>query len=86
MKQILLKATLRNMEMRKVIWVKQHGFTKDRSCGTNHVVFYDRVTVSVDRRRAIGVIYPDLKGGFEKEGGRLFRKDCGNRTRRNGFK
>jgi len=41
MEHILLEAILRHMEDREVIWENHHDFTKDKSCLTNIMDFYD---------------------------------------------
>ncbi|KAK4821004.1 hypothetical protein QYF61_010735 [Mycteria americana] len=61
MEQIILSAITRHVQDNQVIWPSQQGFMKGRSCLTNLISFYDKVSHSVDEGKAVDVVYLDLK-------------------------
>ena len=42
-----------------------HVFMKDRSCLTNLISFYDRVTLLVDEGKAVDILYLDFNKAFD---------------------
>lgn len=62
--QILLSARMGHVLDNKGIRLNQHGFRKDRSCLTELVTFYDKVTCFVDEGKAVGVVYLDFSKAF----------------------
>ena len=43
----------------------EHGFTNGRSCPTNLISFYDKVTCLVDEGKAVDVVYLDFSKAFD---------------------
>ncbi|CAM5166679.1 unnamed protein product [Natator depressus] len=65
MEQVLKESTLKHLEERKMIRNSQHGFTKGKSCLTNLIAFYDKITGSVDEGKAVDVLFLDFSKAFD---------------------
>ncbi|KAK4828143.1 hypothetical protein QYF61_023959 [Mycteria americana] len=65
MEQIILSAITRHVEDNQGIKPSQHGFRKGRSCLTNLISFYDKVTHLVDEGKAVDVVYLDFSKAFD---------------------
>ncbi|KAK4829760.1 hypothetical protein QYF61_006484 [Mycteria americana] len=65
MEQIILTAITRHVEDNQGINPSQHGFRKGRSCLTNLISFYDKVTRLVDEGKAVDVVYLDFSKAFD---------------------
>ncbi|KAK4817141.1 hypothetical protein QYF61_002875 [Mycteria americana] len=63
--QIILSAITRHVENNQGIKPSQHGFRKGRSCLTNLISFYDKVTRLVDEGKAVDVVYLDFSKAFD---------------------
>ncbi|GAB0209228.1 hypothetical protein GRJ2_003388500 [Grus japonensis] len=65
MEQIILSAIMWHVQDNQVIRPSQHGFVKGRSCLTNLISFYDKVTLLVDEGKAVDVVYLDFNKAFD---------------------
>ncbi|KAK4815187.1 LOW QUALITY PROTEIN: hypothetical protein QYF61_021047 [Mycteria americana] len=65
MEQIILTAITRHVENNQGIKPSQHRFRKGRSCLTNVISFYDKVTRLVDEGKAVDVVYLDFSKAFD---------------------
>ncbi|KAK4831113.1 hypothetical protein QYF61_015416 [Mycteria americana] len=65
MEQIILSAITRHVEDNQGIKPSQHGFRKSRSCLTNLISFYDKVTRLMDEGKAVDVVYLDFSKAFD---------------------
>ncbi|KAK4815336.1 hypothetical protein QYF61_000168 [Mycteria americana] len=61
----ILSAITRHVEDNQGIKPSQHGFRKGRSCLTNLISFYDKVTCLVDEVKAVDVVYLDFSKAFD---------------------
>ncbi|XP_071881468.1 uncharacterized protein [Anas platyrhynchos] len=65
MEQILLGVIMRHLKGKQAIRPSQHGFMEGRSCLTNLISFYDKVTLWVDEGKAVDVVYLDFSKAFD---------------------
>ncbi|KAK4818923.1 hypothetical protein QYF61_022100 [Mycteria americana] len=65
MEQIILSAITWHVENNQGIKPSQHGFRKRRSCLTNLISFYDKVTRLVGEGKAVDVVYLDFSKAFD---------------------
>ncbi|KAK4806802.1 hypothetical protein QYF61_005598 [Mycteria americana] len=65
MEQIILSAITQHVQDNQVIRPSKHGFMKGRSCSTNLISFYDKVTCLVDEGKAVNVVYLDFSKAFD---------------------
>ncbi|KAK4809857.1 hypothetical protein QYF61_021317 [Mycteria americana] len=65
MEQIILSAITRHVEDNQGIKPSQHGFRQGRSCLTNLISFYDKVTHLMDEGKAVDVVYLDFSKAFD---------------------
>ncbi|GAB0190286.1 mitochondrial enolase superfamily member 1 [Grus japonensis] len=65
MEQIILSAITQHVQDTQVIRPSQHGFMKVRSCLTNLISFYDKVTCLMDEGKAVDVVCLDFSKPFD---------------------
>ncbi|CAM4373646.1 unnamed protein product [Caretta caretta] len=65
MGQVLKESILKHFDERKVIRNSQHGFTREKSCLTNLIAFYDEITDSVDEGKAVDMLFLDFSKAFD---------------------
>ena len=65
MEQIVLGEIARHVHGIHRIRHSQHRFMKGRSCLSDLISFYDRVTRLVDEGKAVGVVYLDFSKAFD---------------------
>uniref|UniRef100_A0A803SNX3 Reverse transcriptase domain-containing protein n=1 Tax=Anolis carolinensis TaxID=28377 RepID=A0A803SNX3_ANOCA len=66
LEKIIKEVVCEHLETNAVIANSQHGFTKNKSCQTNLISFFDRVTSWVDTGNAVDVAYLDFSKAFDK--------------------
>jgi len=65
MEQLILEVIIKQGEEKKVIRSSQYGFTKEKSCLTNMIAFYEGMTGWVGEGRAVDVVYLDFSKAFD---------------------
>ena len=60
MERIISGTIVDQLKVNQGIRPSQHGFTNGRSCLTNLISFYDKVTRLVDEGKVVSVVYVDF--------------------------
>jgi len=63
--QIILSAITWHTQDNQVVRLSQHEFMKGRSCLTNLISCYDKMTHLVDKGKAVDVVYLDFSKAFD---------------------
>ena len=65
MERIISGTIVDQLKVNQRIRPSQHGFTNGKSCLTNLISFYDKVTRLVDEGQAVDVVYLDFSKAFD---------------------
>ncbi|PKU42634.1 rna-directed dna polymerase from mobile element jockey-like [Limosa lapponica baueri] len=65
LQQIILSAVMQRMKDTQVTRPSQHRFMRGRSCLTNLISFYDKMTHLVDEGKAVDIVYLDFSKAFD---------------------
>ncbi|KAK4816396.1 hypothetical protein QYF61_016713 [Mycteria americana] len=65
MERVMLSAITWHVQDNQVIRPSQHGFMKGRSCLTNLISFYDKMTCLEHKGKAVDVVYLDISKAFD---------------------
>ena len=65
MAKMVLEITEAHLGDKAVIGPSQHGFVKGRSCLTNLISFYDKITRMVDQGKPADVTFLDFSKAFD---------------------
>ncbi|GAB0207248.1 mitochondrial enolase superfamily member 1 [Grus japonensis] len=63
--EIILGTVERHLKNNAIIRHSQHGFTKGKSCLTNLISFYDKVTCLVDEGKVVDVVFLNFSKAFD---------------------
>ncbi|KAF7244268.1 RNA-directed DNA polymerase from mobile element jockey [Varanus komodoensis] len=66
MERLIIERDLVMLDREERLTATQHGFCKNRSCQTNLVEFYDKVSRWLDGGDAVDVVYLDFSRAFDK--------------------
>jgi ribonucleases P/MRP protein subunit RPP40 len=66
MESILKDDIVNHLDRNRVISKSQHGFQKNRSCTTNLLEFFEKVTEAADSGQSVDVVYLDFAKAFDK--------------------
>jgi len=59
-------AIITHLDVNNLISDEQHGFVSGKSCATNLVEFYDKITLALDGNKAADVVFLDFAKAFDK--------------------
>ena len=65
MEQIISGTIMDQLKVNQGIRPSQHGFMNGRSCLTNLISFYDKVTRLVDEGQSVDMVYLDFSKAFD---------------------
>jgi hypothetical protein len=65
MEGILKDQIVKHLERQGLIRATQHGFMRGRSCTTNLLTFFEKITAELDSGKVIDVIYLDFAKAFD---------------------
>ena len=66
MEQIIKQAVCKHLMDNVVLNKSQHGFLRNKSCQTNLISFFERVTSLVDAGNVVDIVYLDFSTAFDK--------------------